>query len=60
MTIGTLKKHVQILRKEARRNRGVLPSTTTLENRGLFYSYDIVRAAGLLYRFKRAFRRKQK
>jgi hypothetical protein len=56
MTIQLLKKHVQILKKAARANKGVLPSYTALERAGLFRSYDVVRAAGLLYRFKRAMR----
>lgn len=60
MTIQILKKHVQVLKKAARANHGVLPSYTALERNGLFRSYDVVRAAGLLYRFKRASRLRSK
>jgi hypothetical protein len=59
MTIQILKKHVQALKKAASANHGVLPSYTALNKAGLFHSYDVVRAAGLLYRFNRAFRTKK-
>lgn len=57
MQKATIEKAVARLRSAARRNHGVLPSRTRLNKIGLFYSYDIVRQAGLLGTFKRAFAR---
>ena len=53
MTIATLKKHVQILQKIACENYGFLPPYAWLNANGYFGSYDTVRRAGLLWRFKR-------
>jgi len=52
-----IKKHVARLRTLARRNRGKLPTYSWLNAHGYFGSYDIVRAAGLLKNFKRAYAR---
>ena len=57
MQKATVAKHVERLRKLARRNHGVLPTRTWLNKNGFFGSYDAVRAAGLLKNFKRAFAR---
>ena len=55
----TVEKHFARLMKLAQRkkNNGKLPSYTWLNNHGFFYSFDVVRAAGLLKNFKRASRR---
>jgi len=55
----TIEEHFARLQKLAQRkkNKGVLPTRTWLNANGFFYSYDVVRAAGLLRGFKRADRR---
>ena len=50
----TVKKHFQILKALASKNGGKLPAYTKLNASGHFYSYDVVRKAGLLKKFKRA------
>ena len=50
-----IKKHLAILRTQARRRHGVLPTAKWLNENGFFTSYDVVRGAGLLHTFKRAF-----
>jgi hypothetical protein len=55
MQKATVAKHVERLRKLARRNHGVLPTAKWLNERGYFGSYDVVRGAGLLKLFRRAF-----
>ncbi len=52
-----IKKHVARLRKLAARNHGKLPTYAWLNRHGYFGSYDIVRAAGLLKNFRRAYAR---
>ncbi len=52
-----IKKHVARLRMLARRNRGKLPSAKWLNEHGYFTSYDLIRGAGLLKNFKRAYAR---
>jgi hypothetical protein len=42
-----------------KKNNGVLPSYTWLNANGYFYDYEMVRGAGWLKFFKRAFRIKQ-
>ena len=39
-----------------KKNKGVLPSYTWLNANGYFYEYELVRRAGWLKGFKRAFR----
>jgi hypothetical protein len=38
----TVAKHVKILEQVARKNKGKLPTYTTLEKNGLFRSYEIM------------------
>jgi hypothetical protein len=54
----TVEKHFARLQMLARRkkNKGALPSYSWLNKNGFFYSYDVVRKAGLLKGFKRASR----
>lgn len=49
----TITKHFLKLQSVANKNRGVLPSFSALNRRGLFYTYEVVRKAGLLSKFKR-------
>ncbi len=49
--------HLTRLRKLAARNHGKLPTYAWLNRHGYFGSYDIVRAAGLLKNFRRAYAR---
>jgi hypothetical protein len=49
----TVEKHFAKLQVLARRNKGKLPSVKSLNANGHFYSYDVVRKAGLLNQFKR-------
>ncbi|HTQ59965.1 MAG TPA: hypothetical protein VMI32_07070 [Candidatus Solibacter sp.] len=60
MSIETLKKHVRILQSLAKKNKGKLPTYTWICANGYFYSYDMVRQAGLLYRFDRARKRRKR
>jgi len=52
----TAQKHFDRLQKLAARkkNKGILPSYSWLNANGFFHSYDVVRKAGLLSKFKRA------
>jgi hypothetical protein len=54
-----IQKHFERLQKLAAKHDGVLPSYTWLDKHGYFVSYDIVRVAGLLKKFKRASKRDQ-
>jgi len=49
-----VQRHFDKLTKLAAKRGGVLPPYTWLNNHGYFGSYDIVRQAGLLKKFKRA------
>lgn len=53
----TIAKAFKKLKTIASRNHGVLPTRTRLNKMGLFYQYDVVRKAGRLGSFKRAFAR---
>ena len=50
----TVQRHFDRLSKLAAKTNGVLPPYTWLNRRGYFVSYDVVRKAGLLKKFKRA------
>jgi hypothetical protein len=55
MSKQTVRKHFRKLETLARRNHGVLPTAKWLNANGFFGSYDIVRKAGLLGKFKHAY-----
>lgn len=42
-TAETVKKHVEILGKLAKKNKGVLPTYTWLNDHGYFRSYEVMR-----------------
>ncbi len=52
-----INKHLAILRTLASRHHGKLPSAKWLNEHGYFTSYDLIRGAGLLKNFRRAYAR---
>jgi hypothetical protein len=56
MKKATFRKHLQTLRRLARKHGGTLPTYTWLNQHGYFRAYDAVRKEGALKIFKRAHR----
>jgi len=56
MKKATIHKHVQRLRKLARKHNGVLPTYTWLNDHGYFNAYESARKSGALKLFRRAHR----
>jgi hypothetical protein len=56
MKAATIKKHIQRLRKLARKHNGVLPTYTWLNDHGYFNAYESARNTGALKKFRRAYR----